>query len=86
MNDNKKKQLIAWLESMPWWKELPYAKLETENEALQSRKFVYVSESGLHRTICMISGEPWMCYKHADGQWVTLNKITLLTAEEQENG
>lgn len=33
MNDDKKKQLIAWLESMPWWDELPYAHLEAENEA-----------------------------------------------------
>ncbi len=35
MNDNKKKQLIAWLESMPWWKELPYAKLKEETAALK---------------------------------------------------
>jgi len=25
-----KQKLIEWLESMPWWAELPYAKLEEE--------------------------------------------------------
>ncbi len=60
------------------------AALKRENEALENRKFVYVSESGLWRVICMISDEPWMCYKHADGQWVTLRKIALLEEQEDE--
>ena len=30
MNDAKRKALIEWLESMPWWEELPYAQLEAE--------------------------------------------------------
>ena len=29
MNEQKREQLIAWLERMPWWDELPYAKLES---------------------------------------------------------
>lgn len=32
MNEQKREQLIAWLESMPWWDELPYANLKRENE------------------------------------------------------
>ncbi len=28
MNEQRREQLIAWLESMPWWADLPYAKLE----------------------------------------------------------
>ena len=35
MNDDKKKQLTEWLENMPWWDELPYAKLEADNEELR---------------------------------------------------
>ena len=35
MNDDKKKQLIEWLESMPWWDELPYAKMEEKHDALR---------------------------------------------------
>ena len=34
MNEQKREQLIEWLESMPWWNELPYAHLEAENDAL----------------------------------------------------
>ena len=30
MNEQKREQLIEWLESMPWWDELPYAKLKAE--------------------------------------------------------
>jgi len=32
MDEQKREQLIAWLESMPWWDELPYANLKRENE------------------------------------------------------
>ncbi len=28
MNEEKRKALIEWLESMPWWKDLPYADLK----------------------------------------------------------
>ncbi len=31
---DKRKALIEWLESMPWWDELPYANLKAENDAL----------------------------------------------------
>lgn len=23
-----------------------------------------------------LEGTPWLCYKHPDGQWVTLRKVT----------
>ena len=28
-------EIIEWLESMPWWKELPFVQLEAEVERLQ---------------------------------------------------
>lgn len=34
MNEQKREQLIVWLENIPWWDELPYANLEAENEML----------------------------------------------------
>lgn len=33
LTDEKRKALISWLESMPWWEELAYAKLEDMAEA-----------------------------------------------------
>jgi len=39
MDEQKREQLIAWLESMPWWDELPYAQLE---ELLESTHNVMV--------------------------------------------
>ena len=48
MNDDKKKQLTAWLESMPWWDELPYAQLEADNEALREHFNAHLAvENGL---------------------------------------
>ena len=35
MNKQKREQIVAWLESMPWWAELPYAQLEAENAELK---------------------------------------------------
>lgn len=26
--------------------------------------------------LCMQGGKPWLCYKHADGQWVTLREAS----------
>ena len=71
---NENERLTKYVEYSKGDKEC----MQNEIDVLQSRKFVYTSESGLWRMICMISGEPWMCYRHADGQWVTLKKIALL--------
>ena len=30
LSDEKRKALIKWLKSMPWWEELPYSQLEAE--------------------------------------------------------
>ena len=38
MNDAKRKALVEWLESMPWWKELPYAQLEAKLLAHQENE------------------------------------------------
>ena len=32
MNEQRIEQLITWLESMPWWVDLSYAKLKRENK------------------------------------------------------
>ena len=36
MNKQKREQIVAWLESMPWWAELPYAQLEARATSLDS--------------------------------------------------
>ena len=35
LSERKRKRLIAWLESMPWWEALPFAQLEAEIERLR---------------------------------------------------
>ena len=35
LSDKSRTAIIAWLESMPWWEELPYAGLEEEKLRLR---------------------------------------------------
>jgi hypothetical protein len=58
--------------------------LEAENEALRERGFVYTSENGRELLVRMWNDEPWIFYKHPDGQWVSLEKIALLTGGDDE--
>ena len=70
--------LVEYIEG--WVKEV--AQLEAENEALK-RGFVYTSENGRKLLVRMWNDEPWIFYKHPDGQWVSLRKITLLTGGDK---
>lgn len=60
--------------------------LEKENERLADyienlgRGFTYVSENGRELLVRMWNDEPWIFYKHPDGQWVSLQKCAI--AEE----
>lgn len=60
--------------------------LKNENERLTEhiehleRGFTYVSENGRRLLIRMWNDEPWIFYKHPDGQWVSLQKCAI--AEE----
>ena len=46
-------------------------------ERLEKRGFTYVSENGRELLVRMWCGEPWICYKHPDGQWVSLEKCAV---------
>lgn len=52
----------------------------TEHIELLERGFTYVSENGRELLVRMWNDEPWIFYKHPDGQWVSLQKCDI--AEE----
>jgi len=61
MNETKRKELIEWLESMPWWEELPYAQLEAKLLAHQENE-------GDECPLCQLEGQvDW--YKDANRKW-----------------
>ena len=42
LSEEKREALIAWLEGMPWWSELPYAQLEDELKRCRKLAHSYI--------------------------------------------
>ena len=64
MDEETRRSLIRWLESMPWWKELPYAQLK-ERVAMLERSLdhpykVVSTGAGLECTNCGHGFECWL--------------------------
>ena len=40
MNADTRSKLMAWLETSPWWKDLPYADLKAKLEAMERMRLL----------------------------------------------
>ena len=50
LSEPKRKALIEWIESMPWWKELPYAQLEDDIKKIEINTDAYADENKALKT------------------------------------